>query len=564
MARKKKRREEKELGRKIREKSLKISKNTSKSVKMKENEGKNSIESKREKKKSREGSKGGDKKENGSGNGAKNESKHKKDSGKSEEKSKKTSKMKIEDKKSSKKRKKREEEEKSNRKKRKEIISEDEFSSSSESDRSIKKNGIKKERDPWDSERFENVTHNVYIERKQVKLSREDISICDCRPTPGEIPCGNDCINRTIFMECTPNYCQVGDACTNQRFQRAIYPKVQPFMTEKKGWGLMILEDVKAGDFIIEYVGEVITNDLCLERMRRVKDDGHFYYLTLDAHECIDARKRGNRARFINHSCNPNCQTQKWNIAGETRVGIFALKDIKADTELTFDYQFERFGAKKQQCFCGEANCRTYLGAKPKQIKDSKIIKNKFPTEHHYIPKIPKDIVMNYDQFVEELTAVPPPVRTGKSKFIPGYKKLPSRMGSKIPFLRRNVRSTRNILRPIYFSILEDEMEWLKEEEESEIEEKESKEGEGNQKEEKTSLKKPRKKNESKETEEKKKRISSSSSESESSESESGSDSGRSSSSDDSGDSSGSDSSSDDDSSSSSSEDEGKRKRAGV
>lgn len=58
---------------------------------------------------------------------------------------------------------------------------------------------------------------------------------------------------------------------------------------------------------------------------------------------------------------------------GETRVGIFATENIKAGSELTFDYQFERFGVKKQQCFCGESNCRGFLGEKPKQLKRGKV-----------------------------------------------------------------------------------------------------------------------------------------------------------------------------------------------
>jgi hypothetical protein len=44
-------------------------------------------------------------------------------------------------------------------------------------------------------------------------------------------------------------------------------------------------------------------------------------------------------ARFANHSCDPNCQTQKWNVNGEMRVGIFARRDIASGTEITFDYQ---------------------------------------------------------------------------------------------------------------------------------------------------------------------------------------------------------------------------------
>ena len=47
------------------------------------------------------------------------------------------------------------------------------------------------------------------------------------------------------------------------------------------------------------------------------------------------------------------------------RIGLFAIKDIEAGEEITFDYQFERVGAKKQQCFCGSKNCRGFLGEKP-------------------------------------------------------------------------------------------------------------------------------------------------------------------------------------------------------
>lgn len=44
----------------------------------------------------------------------------------------------------------------------------------------------------------------------------------------------------------------------------------------------------------------------------------------------IDAGPKGNEARFMNHSCQPNCETQKWTVNGDTRVGLFALKDITA------------------------------------------------------------------------------------------------------------------------------------------------------------------------------------------------------------------------------------------
>ena len=65
----------------------------------------------------------------------------------------------------------------------------------------------------------------------------------------------------------------------------------------------------------------------------------NFYYLMMDSQRIIDAGPKGNIARFMNHSCKPNCETEKWTVNGDTRVGIFAQADIPAGTELTFDYQ---------------------------------------------------------------------------------------------------------------------------------------------------------------------------------------------------------------------------------
>jgi len=63
---------------------------------------------------------------------------------------------------------------------------------------------------------------------------------------------------------------------------------------------------------VIEYVGEVIDAEELEKRMDSYQADRHFYFLTLTGSECIDASKKGNLARFINHSCSPNCMTQKW------------------------------------------------------------------------------------------------------------------------------------------------------------------------------------------------------------------------------------------------------------
>jgi len=60
--------------------------------------------------------------------------------------------------------------------------------------------------------------------------------------------------------------------------------------------------------------------------------------MKLNSTEVIDPTYKGNMARFINHSCDPNCETQKWNVLGEIAVGIFAIKDIREGEELSFNY----------------------------------------------------------------------------------------------------------------------------------------------------------------------------------------------------------------------------------
>ncbi len=86
------------------------------------------------------------------------------------------------------------------------------------------------------------------------------------------------------------------------------------------------------------------------------------YLMKTTNNEVIDPTFYGNIARFINHSCDPNCVTQKWNVLGEVCVGIFAVRDIKENEELTFDYQFDFFKTPFTKCYCGTAKCKGYLG----------------------------------------------------------------------------------------------------------------------------------------------------------------------------------------------------------
>ncbi|EEC73388.1 hypothetical protein OsI_07633 [Oryza sativa Indica Group] len=148
-------------------------------------------------------------------------------------------------------------------------------------------------------------------------------------------------------------------------FQRRTYAKLGKFHTGKKGYGLQLKEDVSEGRFLIEYVGEVLDITAYESRQRYYASKGqkHFYFMALNGGEVIDACTKGNLGRFINHSCSPNCRTEKWMVNGEVCIGIFAMRNIKKGEELTFDYNYVRVsGAAPQKCFCGTAKCRGYIG----------------------------------------------------------------------------------------------------------------------------------------------------------------------------------------------------------
>lgn len=154
---------------------------------------------------------------------------------------------------------------------------------------------------------------------------------CACKATDID-PCGytSQCWNRSSKQECDPATCPAGETCQNQMFMKKIYPQVQERNTLSRGWGLFAQEDIREGTFVIEYVGEVINVKEMERRMalKRVKSDPNYYFMDLKGGLIIDADEKGNLARFINHSCMPNCQTERWQVGRTVRIGIFALKNI--------------------------------------------------------------------------------------------------------------------------------------------------------------------------------------------------------------------------------------------
>ncbi|KAE8144272.1 histone-lysine N-methyltransferase, H3 lysine-4 specific [Aspergillus avenaceus] len=130
-------------------------------------------------------------------------------------------------------------------------------------------------------------------------------------------------------------------------------------------WGLYAEENISANDMIIEYVGEKVRQQVADMRERQYLKSGigSSYLFRIDENTVIDATKRGGIARFINHSCTPNCTAKIIKVDGSKRIVIYALRDIERDEELTYDYKFEREWDSDDRipCLCGSTGCKGFL-----------------------------------------------------------------------------------------------------------------------------------------------------------------------------------------------------------
>jgi hypothetical protein len=132
------------------------------------------------------------------------------------------------------------------------------------------------------------------------------------------------------------------------------------------GHGVFALRRIAAGARIIEYAGDRISHAEADRRYEdRPDDDNHTFLFIVDKRTVIDAGVGGNEARFINHACDPNCET----VIENRRVFIEAVRDIEPGEELKYDYQILRETDDPPNvdevwaCHCGAATCRgTMLG----------------------------------------------------------------------------------------------------------------------------------------------------------------------------------------------------------
>ncbi len=127
------------------------------------------------------------------------------------------------------------------------------------------------------------------------------------------------------------------------------------------GKGVYALQPIAAGERIIEYTGERISWPEALRRHPHdPADPHHTFYFHIDDTQVIDAKYGGNTARWINHACEPNCESE----TTDGRVFIKALRDLMPGEELFYDYGLvidERHTPKLKKeyaCRCGAASCR--------------------------------------------------------------------------------------------------------------------------------------------------------------------------------------------------------------
>jgi SET domain-containing protein len=127
------------------------------------------------------------------------------------------------------------------------------------------------------------------------------------------------------------------------------------------GYGVFALRRIRTGTTILEYLGDRVTHAEADARYADKRaDDNHTFLFTVDSRTVIDAGVNGNEARYVNHGCDPNCQS----VTRNRRIFIEAIRTIQAGEELHYDYQIQRDADDADDvdevfaCRCGAPQCR--------------------------------------------------------------------------------------------------------------------------------------------------------------------------------------------------------------
>lgn len=225
-------------------------------------------------------------------------------------------------------------------------------------------------------------TSNVWLCPKNLYKGIDDAGLsCKCEGVCDR----KTCFNARTFIECSSANCSITKSkpsgnCGNRSIQvfskklNSSLSSVQKEATaafevfscssDGKGKGLRARRQISKGELIVEYIGEVLSSEQWRARAVALENlDCDRYALALSSRLVLDASRRGGEGRYMNHSCNPNCRAERWEVVGAPRVGLFASQDLEVGTELTFDYQFDsRNSTVGFECLCGAENCRRRIG----------------------------------------------------------------------------------------------------------------------------------------------------------------------------------------------------------
>ncbi|CAI5452939.1 unnamed protein product [Caenorhabditis angaria] len=198
---------------------------------------------------------------------------------------------------------------------------------------------------------------------KLFAIAEDEKYVCDCK-TSNETHCEiGKCSNRREYYECPPDCSKDGRRCLNRGIsQKEIHPKYSKTNDQ--------------GEFIAEYAGEILSKKEVDRRnnfLHYARDtEANLYMMQLVNGRAVDAARAGNIARYINHSCDPNCQTVKRTIflkerrsdvIYDNRIAVVAIKNIEAGQEITFKYQMDDWlNSEAPDCKCGAENCEGTLG----------------------------------------------------------------------------------------------------------------------------------------------------------------------------------------------------------
>lgn len=127
--------------------------------------------------------------------------------------------------------------------------------------------------------------------------------------------------------------------------------------------GLYAAGAIAKGSYIVEYRGEKITKaesrrrSLAQHQRGRKNGSGMVYIFELNKRYDLDGTRRNNPARYVNHSCDPNCEA----VNDRGKIWVVALRDIEPGEELTYDYGYDIEHFLNHPCRCGSDNCVGYI-----------------------------------------------------------------------------------------------------------------------------------------------------------------------------------------------------------